>query len=47
MELLDEEGMKAKFGFTPKQIIDYKGLRGDDSDNLDGIPASATRPRSN
>jgi hypothetical protein len=38
MELLDEEGMKAKFGFTPKQIIDYKGLRGDDSDNLDGIP---------
>jgi 5'-3' exonuclease len=38
MELLDEEGMKAKFGFTPKQIIDYKGLRGDDSDNLHGIP---------
>jgi DNA polymerase-1 len=38
MELLDEEGMKAKFGFTPKQIIDYKGLRGDDSDNLAGIP---------
>ncbi len=38
MELLDEEGMKAKFGFTPKQIIDYKGLRGDDSDNLPGIP---------
>ncbi|MFA6619705.1 MAG: DNA polymerase I [Bacilli bacterium] len=38
MELLDEAGMKAKFGFTPKQIIDYKGLRGDVSDNLPGIP---------
>ena len=26
------------FGFEPKQIIDYKGLRGDSSDNLPGIP---------
>lgn len=26
------------FGFTPMQIIDYKGLRGDASDNLPGIP---------
>lgn len=38
MELLDEAGMKEKFGLTPRQIIDYKGLRGDDSDNLPGIP---------
>ena len=38
MELLDETTMPAKFGFTPKQIIDYKGLRGDDSDNLPGVP---------
>lgn len=26
------------FGFTPTQLIDYKGLRGDRSDNLPGIP---------
>ena len=26
------------FGFSPIQIIDYKGLRGDSSDNLPGIP---------
>ena len=27
-----------EFEFEPKQIIDYKGLRGDSSDNLPGIP---------
>lgn len=26
------------YGFKPHQIIDYKGLRGDSSDNLPGIP---------
>ncbi|MFA7032054.1 MAG: DNA polymerase I [Bacilli bacterium] len=26
------------YGFKPRQIIDYKGLRGDASDNLPGIP---------
>ncbi len=25
------------YGFAPEQIVDYKGLRGDDSDNLPGI----------
>lgn len=25
------------YGFAPPQIVDYKGLRGDDSDNLPGI----------
>ncbi len=30
--------VKETFGFEPKQIIDYKGLRGDSSDNLPGIP---------
>lgn len=29
---------KEEWGFDPIQIIDYKGLRGDDSDNLKGIP---------
>lgn len=36
--LMDEEKVKEQFGFEPIQIIDYKGLRGDPSDNLPGIP---------
>ena len=32
------EMVKETYGFAPKQIIDYKGLRGDSSDNLPGIP---------
>ena len=32
------EVVKETLGFEPKQIIDYKGLRGDSSDNLPGIP---------
>ena len=32
------ELVKETFGFEPVQIIDYKGLRGDSSDNLPGIP---------
>ncbi|MCQ2799904.1 MAG: DNA polymerase I [Bacilli bacterium] len=38
MDLVTEANMKEKFGFSPLQIIDYKGLRGDASDNLPGIP---------
>lgn len=30
--------MQELYGFSPKQIVDYKGLRGDSSDNLPGIP---------
>ena len=32
------QSFKEEWGFDPIQIIDYKGLRGDDSDNLKGIP---------
>lgn len=32
------ELVKETYGFEPLQIIDYKGLRGDSSDNLPGIP---------
>ncbi|MDD4583145.1 MAG: DNA polymerase I [Eubacteriales bacterium] len=27
-----------KYGFTPEQFIDYKGLMGDQSDNIPGLP---------
>ena len=32
------ELVKETYGFEPIQIMDYKGLRGDSSDNLPGIP---------
>ena len=31
------DNFKELYGFTPNQLIDYKGLRGDSSDNLPGI----------
>ncbi len=33
----DEHGVKERFGFGPELIPDYKGLRGDPSDNIPGI----------
>ena len=30
--------MMDKYGFTPTQFIDFKGLMGDQSDNIPGIP---------
>lgn len=35
--LYDEEGVIARYGFGPKSIPDYKGLRGDPSDNIPGV----------
>ncbi len=36
--LYDEAGIKDKTGVTPAQYTQYAALRGDPSDNLDGIP---------
>lgn len=38
MIVMNEQNMVELYGYTPLQIIDYKGLRGDSSDNLPGIP---------
>ena len=35
--LYDEESVLERFGFKPKLLPDYKGLRGDPSDNIIGI----------
>jgi len=35
--LYNEKSVKERFGFAPKAIPDYKGLRGDTSDNIPGI----------
>jgi DNA polymerase-1 len=36
--LYDEAGIKEKTGVTPAQYTQYAALRGDPSDNLDGVP---------
>ena len=36
--LYDEAAVKERFGFPPALIPDYKGLRGDPSDNIKGVP---------
>jgi len=36
--LYDEAGIKERTGVTPAQYPDYAALRGDPSDNLDGVP---------
>lgn len=35
--IYDEEGVKERFGFPPELLPDYKGLKGDPSDNIIGI----------
>jgi DNA polymerase-1 len=36
--LYDEAGVKARYGFPPERIPDFKGFSGDPSDNIIGIP---------
>lgn len=37
-EIYDADGVTAKYGVTPLQFIDVKGLMGDQSDNIPGVP---------
>ncbi|MFH1667737.1 MAG: DNA polymerase I [Candidatus Komeilibacteria bacterium] len=34
----DPTAVKERYGFAPKQLIDFKALRGDPSDNIPGVP---------
>jgi DNA polymerase-1 len=36
--LYNEDAVRERFGFGPLQLVDYKGLRGDASDNIIGVP---------
>ena len=36
--IYDTDGVKEKLGVLPNQVIDYKGLVGDKSDNIPGVP---------
>ncbi len=38
IDIYDEKEMIDKYGITPKQFIDLKGLMGDKSDNIPGVP---------
>lgn len=38
IEIYTPEHIKEKYGLTPEQIIDMKGLMGDNSDNIPGVP---------
>jgi DNA polymerase-1 len=35
--IYDEEAVQKRYGLSPSQVIDYKGLRGDQSDNIPGV----------
>jgi DNA polymerase-1 len=35
---LDPAGVRERYGFEPRQMIDYKALAGDSSDNIPGVP---------
>jgi DNA polymerase-1 len=38
MKIYDRQGVFEKWGIYPEQVIDFKGLKGDTSDNIPGIP---------
>ena len=38
MDVYDNQAFEAKYGVTPRQQIDLKGLIGDTSDNIPGVP---------
>ena len=38
IESVDEEALKEKYGLQPQQVVDLKGLMGDTSDNIPGVP---------
>jgi DNA polymerase-1 len=37
-KIYDEAAIKEEYGLTPQQIVDYKALSGDPSDNIKGVP---------
>ncbi len=36
--LYDEAAVRERYGFEPPQLVDFKALRGDTSDNIPGVP---------
>ena len=44
-EIVDADGVRAKFGVSPESIPDYLGLVGDTADGFPGLPGWGTKPR--
>ena len=42
-DIFDHDAFCEEYGFTPLQFIDYKGLAGDSSDNIPGIPGVGSK----
>ncbi len=38
LEIFDADAVQQKYGLTPAQIVDFKALAGDASDNIPGVP---------
>jgi len=38
MKFYDEEAVKERYGFGPEHVADFKGISGDASDNIKGVP---------
>ncbi|MBI1975261.1 MAG: DNA polymerase I, partial [Parcubacteria group bacterium] len=36
--LYDEDAVRERYGFDPERVTDFKGLKGDPSDNIPGVP---------
>jgi len=36
--IYDEESIRQRYGLEPRQLVDFKGLKGDASDNIPGVP---------
>lgn len=37
-KLYDEVAIRERYGLEPEQLVDFKGLKGDTSDNIPGVP---------
>ena len=37
-KLYDEAAIRERYGLEPQQLVDFKGLKGDASDNIPGVP---------
>ena len=46
-EIYDRDAMFERYGFSPEQFIDFKGLMGDPSDNIPGLPGVGEKRRRN
>ena len=44
VQVYTPERVEARYGVRPDQVPDFIGLKGDTSDNIPGVPGSATRP---